>query len=158
MAAAARSAVIRAAADGCNGRRTAPSATFVLLVIAGVVLVLAAAAGAFLLLRGNSSANAQSGLPLARQGGGPANSAAFQQFRQCMQNNGRHFQRRTAFRPHRPDRPEGKAGVCAVRAAVPVPRKRLRSSRKRHDHAGDLAACSFQVETSAEFLPPSGRP
>jgi hypothetical protein len=58
------------------------------LVIAAVVLVLAAAAGAFMLLRGNSNANAQNGLPFARQGGGPANSAAFQQFRQCMEDNG----------------------------------------------------------------------
>jgi hypothetical protein len=58
------------------------------LAIAAVVLVLAAAAGAFMLVRGNSSANAQSGRPFAQQGGGPANSAAFQQFRQCMENNG----------------------------------------------------------------------
>jgi hypothetical protein len=59
------------------------------LAIAAVVLVLAVAAGAFLLLRGNSTnANAQSGLPFAGEGGGPANSAAFQEFRQCMENNG----------------------------------------------------------------------
>jgi len=60
------------------------------LAIAAVVLVLAiaATAGALVLLRGNSNANAQSGRPFAGQGGGPANSAAFQQFRQCMENNG----------------------------------------------------------------------
>jgi hypothetical protein len=60
------------------------------LAIVAVLVVLAAAAGAFLLVRGNSnaSANAQSGRPFAQQGGGPANSAAFQQFRQCMTNNG----------------------------------------------------------------------
>jgi hypothetical protein len=58
------------------------------LAIAAVVLVLAAAAGAFVLVRGNSSANAQSGRPFAQQGGGPANSAVFQQFRQCMEQNG----------------------------------------------------------------------
>jgi hypothetical protein len=60
------------------------------LAIAAVVLVLAAAAGAgaFMLVRGNPNANAQSGLPFARQGGGPPNSAAFQQLRQCMENNG----------------------------------------------------------------------
>ena len=58
------------------------------LAIAAVVLVLAAVAGAFMALRGNSSANAQSGPPFARQGGGPAGSAAFQQFRQCMETNG----------------------------------------------------------------------
>jgi hypothetical protein len=53
-----------------------------------LVLVLAAAGGTFLLVRGNSNANAQSGGPFARQGGGPANRAAFQQFRQCMERNG----------------------------------------------------------------------
>jgi hypothetical protein len=59
------------------------------LAIAAVVLVLAAAAGAFLLLRGNSTnANAQGAGPVFSQGGGPANSATFQQFRQCMENNG----------------------------------------------------------------------
>jgi hypothetical protein len=58
------------------------------LAIAAVVLVLAVAAGAFLLIRGNSTGNGQGGRPFARQGGGPANSAAFQQFRQCMTNNG----------------------------------------------------------------------
>jgi hypothetical protein len=60
------------------------------LAIAAVVVVLAAAAGAFLLVRGNSNenANTQSGRPFAQQGGGPANSTAFQQFRQCMTSNG----------------------------------------------------------------------
>ena len=55
-----------------------------------VVVVLAAAAGAFLLVRGNSNASAtiRSRRPFTQQGGGPANSAAFQQFRQCMTNNG----------------------------------------------------------------------
>ena len=58
------------------------------LAIAAVVLVLAAAAGGFALVRGNSNANAQAGRPFAQQGGGPANSAAFQQLRQCMTDNG----------------------------------------------------------------------
>ena len=58
------------------------------LAIAAVVLALAAAAGAFTLLRGNSHASAQSGRPSAAQGRGQANSAAFQQFRQCMTDNG----------------------------------------------------------------------
>jgi hypothetical protein len=57
------------------------------LAITAVVLVLAAAAGIFVLVRGNSSANAQSGRPFARQGGS-ANSAAFLQFRQCMEADG----------------------------------------------------------------------
>ena len=58
------------------------------LAIAAVVLVLAVTAGVFMLVRGNPNASAQSGRRLAQQGGGPANSAAFQQFRQCMTNNG----------------------------------------------------------------------
>jgi hypothetical protein len=58
------------------------------LAIVAIVLVLTAAAGAFVLLRGNSNANAQGGRPFFALGGGPANSAAFQQFRQCMENNG----------------------------------------------------------------------
>ena len=65
-----------------SGKRT--------FAIVALVLVLAAGAGAFLALRGSSAANAaQTGLPsFARQGGGPGNSAAFQQFRQCMTDNG----------------------------------------------------------------------
>jgi hypothetical protein len=66
------------------------------LAIAALVLVLAAGAGTFLALRSDSSANAaQTGLPSLTQqggrqqgGGGQANSAAFQQFRQCMVDNG----------------------------------------------------------------------
>jgi FlaG/FlaF family flagellin (archaellin) len=60
------------------------------LAVVAVVVVLAAAAGAFLLIRGNSNASAttRSGRPFTQQGGGPAKSAAFQQFRQCMTNNG----------------------------------------------------------------------
>jgi hypothetical protein len=56
--------------------------------IAGAVLVLAlAAVGAVLLFgRGGSTASAQT--PAGQQGGGPANSANFQQFRQCMADNG----------------------------------------------------------------------
>ena len=58
------------------------------LAIVAVVLVLAAATGTFVLVHGHSNASAQSGQPFGQQGGGPANSAAFQQFRQCMADNG----------------------------------------------------------------------
>jgi hypothetical protein len=69
-----------------SGKRT--------VAIVALVFVLAAGAGAFLALRGGSNANAQTGLPSwspqggGLQGGGPGNSAAFQQFRQCMTDNG----------------------------------------------------------------------
>jgi hypothetical protein len=116
------------------------------LAIAAVLVVLAAAAGAFMLLRGNSNANAQSGRPFAQQGGGPANSAAFQQFRQCMENNDVTLNPGERPRPDRPDGPEGEAGVCAVRAAAAARRKRLRSSRERRDHAGGVAV-GAQLDT-----------
>jgi hypothetical protein len=93
-------------------------------IAAGVLVLVLAGVGAFVLLgRGGSSAGAQT--PVAQQGpGGPMNSSAFEQFRQCMAKNGVTGQ--TGRRPdpsdptvqkamqacaqYRPARPSGGAG------------------------------------------------
>jgi anthranilate phosphoribosyltransferase len=105
------------------------------LAIMAVVLVLAAAAGAFMLVRGNSNATAQSGQPFTQQGGGPANSAAFQQFRQCMADNGVAFtpgqrpdpndptvqKARQACAQYAPQRPSGGNGFGPPRSGTTTP-------------------------------------
>jgi hypothetical protein len=62
--------------------------TLAVAAVAAVVVALAVGAGAGLLGDGTSRASAQGGQPFAQQGGGPPNSATFQQFRQCMAANG----------------------------------------------------------------------
>ena len=64
--------------------KSAIAAAAVILAVAAVVVV-----GAVLLSGrgGGSTASAQTPAP-QQQHGGPANSAAFQQFRQCMTDNG----------------------------------------------------------------------
>jgi hypothetical protein len=63
------------------------------LAMVVIALVVAAVAGGFAIWRGGTSTATVQSAPAAQRGAGtggrgPASSAAFEQFRQCMENNG----------------------------------------------------------------------